>query len=256
MTIADIETLTRFLTKTNTVSLTAANLLILDNKYYEEITGRIIRETAGFRQQRGDMNYTSFPTFTISMSNGVQSYGLDDIETAGQRPLTIMGVEVLDEDGNSHPLSITSLREIRQRGFTFDSYQSTDGRPFQYEIRDNMLSLFPGPDNGVTVTLSNGLIVYYLRTADVFTSAQVSTGTKQPGFPLPWHDLMSYGPATDYAIANALPNANQLQAQYDKRMKEMLDFIAIRGQDDRQIMTGRSIVTNRRHRGHPHHRHF
>src|SRR3990167_6405794 len=106
MTIADIETLTRFLTNTDTTSLTAANLLILENKYYEEVVGRIISETAGAPWQFGDMNYTAFPTFTFNLSNGTQSYDLNDLSTA---PLTIMGIEVQDVGGIWHPLNRITL---------------------------------------------------------------------------------------------------------------------------------------------------
>src|SRR3990167_1103934 len=220
MTIADIEILTRFLTKTNTTSLTAANLLILENKYYEEIVGKIINETSGADWQFGDRNYEAFPTFTITMSNGVAAYDINDVSTT---PLTIAGVEIQDNAGDWHPLTRTSLRKIRESGFAQPEYFPTSGQPIEYELRDSQLVLYPAPDNGVTVTLTNGLRVYYLSTADVFTSAQVTTGTKQPGFPSPWHYLLSWGPAYDIAVTNGLPNANSFKNKYDSGLKEMLD---------------------------------
>lgn len=236
MTIADIETLTRFLTKTNTTSLTAANLLILENKYYEEIVGRILTETAQGEWGFGDKNYTAFPTFTVTMTNGTAAYDLNDWSTD---PLVILAVEVADQNGDWHPLERTSLRQIREGGLAQPEYYPTSGRPIEYELRDNMLVLYPAPDNAVTVTLTNGLRLYYLRKADSFTSAQVTTGTKEPGFPSPWHDMLSYGPAYDYAITNGLPNAPFFKAEYDKRMKELLQFIGRRDADLRPIMTAR-----------------
>ena len=237
MTIADIETLTRFLTKTNTTSLTAANLLILENKYYEEITGRIITETAGMGDW-GDLNYTAFPTFTMTMTNSTAEYDLNAISTT---PLAILGVEVLDEDGIWHPLRRITLDEIRKKGYAQVEYQKTDGQPNEYEIRDSQIVLYPAPDNGVTVTLTAGLKIFYLRTADVFTSAQVTTGTKTPGFPSPWHDMLSYGPAFDYALTNGLPNALLFKAEYDKRMTELLKFISKRDRDTSRVMTPEPI---------------
>ena len=241
MTIADIETLARLLVGADTNSLTPAQLLILDNKYYEEITGKIIAETAGAEQQRGDFNYTSFPNFPISMTNSESSYGLDDIETAGARPLTIMGVEVIDQNGDEHVVYPISFRKIRERGFALDNYSSTDGLPNEYLIWDNIIRLFPAPDDGVSVTLTNGLIIYYLRTADVFTTAQQTTGTKLPGFPTPWHYLMSYGSAADYADAKGLANAERLQRKYNNGLRELLNFISRRDQDIRKVMTGKTI---------------
>lgn len=236
MTIADIETLTRFLTRTNTTSLTAAQLLILENKYYEEVTGRIMTETAGNQGGWGDLNYAAFPTFTLSMTNSNEFYDLNAISTT---PLVIMGVEVANNSGDWRPLKRITLADIQRQGIAQPEYFSTDGTPIEYEIRDSQLVLYPAPDNGVTVTLTNGLRIYYLRTADVYTSAQVTTGTKTPGFPSPWHDLLSYGPAYDYALANGLPTANHFKAEYDKRMKELLEFIGKRDQDQRPVMKPR-----------------
>jgi hypothetical protein len=227
MTIANIESLTRFLTNTDTTSLSAANLLILENKYYEEVTGLILSETAGAQNQHGDLNYGAFPTFSINLVAGTQSYSLKDFSSV---PLVYLGVEVLDENGNPHVLRKTSIREIHKTDTAFDDYQSTDGLPSEYEIRDGEIVLYPAPA-AANVTTSNGLILYYLRTADVFTSAQVSTGTKVPGFPSPWHDLLSWGPAYDYALANGLPNADRFKREYNTRLQELLDFISRRDQD-------------------------
>lgn len=238
MNIENIETLTRFLTNTNTTSLTAANLLILENKYYEEITGRILTETAGREGGWGDLNYSAFPTFTITMSNGVRAYDLNAISTT---PLQILGVEVQDQDSNWHPLDRITLADIHKLEIGEVDYLETNGRPIEYLIRDSQIALYPTPDNGVSVTLSSGLKIFYTRTADIFTSAQVTTGTKVPGFPAPWHDMLSYGPAYEYAIANGLPTANQFKAEYDRKMKDMLAFISKRDQDTRPVMSNKPI---------------
>ena len=236
MIIADIEILTRLLVNKNSTSLTAAQLLILENKYYEEINGRILAEMGG--RDWGDLNYTAFPTFTISMTNGTRAYDLNAISTT---PLQILGVEVQDQDSNWHPLDRITLADIHKLEIGEVDYQETNGRPREYIIRDSQLALYPAPDNGVSVTLTNGLKIFYTRTADVFTSAQVTTGTKTPGFPAPWHDMLSYGPAYDIAVTEGLPNARQLRAEYDRKMRELLDFISRRNQDVRPIMTTRGI---------------
>ena len=239
MNIADINTLTRFLTKTDTTSYTAAQLLIAVNRSYERIVGKIIEETSGARLQFGDFNYTAFPTFTLNLVNGTQQYALTDLSTD---PLTIMGVEVLDNNGEQRLLTRTSLAEIHAKGIEFDNYQSTDGLPNEYEIRDNFIVLYPAPATA-NVTLTNGLIVYYLRTAQVFTSAEVTTGTKEPGFPSPYHDIIAYEAAYLYGIANGLPNTALFKVEMDRKEKELLRFISKRDQDEssRPIMTNKKI---------------
>jgi len=242
MTIANIETLTRLLTDTTTTTLTAAQLLILENKYYEEIVGKIISETSGASWQFGDFNYTAFPTFTVTMTADQAVYDLRDWGTTDASTiLTIMGVEVADENGDWHRLDRVSLKQIQECGFTYSEYSQSSARPTEYEIRDNILVLHPAPDNGVNVTLSSGLKLYFLRTADKFTSAEQSTGTKEPGFPSPWHDLLSWGPAYDYAMTRSFSNAVRFKEEYDRKLKQMLNFIARRDQDIRPILTMKRI---------------
>ena len=247
MTIADIERLTRYLTNTGTTAATsalaAADILILENKYYEEVMARIVAETAGSDFQNGDINYTGFPTFPITMSNGVAAYDwVNDITKTSPLTatglLTIMGVEVLDNGGIWHPLDRISLREIHERGSAQPEYQKTNGQPTEYELRDNMLVLYPAPDNGVTVTLASGLRIYYLRTAQIFTSTEVTTGTKEPGFPSPFHDLMSYGPASDYMYSQEnFALGDRYKRLYEEKLQKLLDFISRRDQAVRSKLT-------------------
>ena len=239
MTIADIQTLTRFLTNTNSTSFTDANLLILVNNSYERIVGKLIVATSGGQWPFGDSNYTAFPDYITDLVNSQAEYDLDAIFT--DTPLNIMGVEILDDSGNYQPARPITLRKIREMGFSQSQYFEDDGFPLEYEKRENILVLYPAPDNGVTVTLTNGLKIFYLRTADVYTSAEVSTGTKTPGFPSPWHDIISYESAYNYAIANGLPNANFLKAEVDRKEKELLAFISERNQDERKVMTPKKI---------------
>lgn len=251
MTIANIQTLARLLTRTDTTSYTAAQLLIATNASYERITGKIITETAGGSMPHGDLNYTAFPTFPVTMTNSTAEYDLRDWLTAEDSgstsansfPLVILGAEVLDNTGIWHPLSRTSFREIRGSGIAQPEYHKTDGQPKEYELRDNLLVLYPAPDNGVTVTLTNGLRLYYLHTADLFTSSEVTTGTKEPGFPSPWHDIIAYEAAYTYAISVSPPldNAQYLLKEVQRKEKELFNFIGKRDQDSRPIMSGKGI---------------
>ena len=249
MTIANLQTFIRYLTNTDSVSLTDANLLIFINQKYEGIVGNLIAETAGAIWQFGDINYTAFPTYTMDLVSGQATYDISSLITttnqqtiAQTRPLTIMGVEVVDNNGNSHPLEPITLQEIRESGFGQPDYFETDGRPQYYEKREYMLVLYPAPDNGVNVTLTNGLRIFFLRTANIYTSAEVTTGTKQPGFPSPWHDALAYAVAYIVAIANGLPNANQLKNQKEEKYKKLLAFISRNNQDDRHIMSNKPIA--------------
>lgn len=238
MTIADLNTLARLLCNTDTTSYTAANLLIAVNASYERLIGKIHAETMAGDWKFGDFNYTAFPSFTASMTNGTQSYDLQDWGTTDEEiVLAILGVEVLDNTGIWHPIEPITLEDIRRQGLAQSEFLKTNGRPIYYEKRDNLIVLYPAPDNGVSVTLTNGLRIFHLRTADKFTSAEVTTGTKEPGIPSPWHDIIAYEAAYLYAIANQLPNAALLKSEVDRKEKQMMSFISRRNQDNRPILT-------------------
>ena len=243
MTISDINTLTRFLTKTNTTNFTAAQLLIFVNNSYERIVGKLVAQTSGGQMKFGDFNFSASPSFPVTMSTGVSTYDLTDWETNVEEAiLTISGAEVQDNDGNWHTLKPITLDEIHDKGIALSEYKKTNGLPLEYEKRDNLIVLYPAPDNGVSVTLSGGLRIYHLRTADKFTSAEVTTGTKEPGFPSPWHDIISYESSYQYAMANGMPNAGFYKSEMDRKERELMSFIFKRNQDDRPIMTNKPII--------------
>ena len=246
MTIANLQTLVNLLIDGNTNNLSNANFLILINQAYERITGKIISETAGGKWPYGDANYTAFPTFTTALVNSQAEYDINALLGSGTyperfEPLIILGVEVLDNTGIWHPLNPISLEQIRASGIAQVEYYKTDGRPVEYEKREHMIVLYPAPDNGVSVTLSGGLKIFFLRTADTYSETERSTGTKEPGFPSPWHDILAYEAAYYFAMARGLGNLAWLKGEVDRKEKELLKFISRRNQDERPIMMNKPI---------------
>lgn len=237
MTIADINTLSRYLSNTDTTSLTAANLLILINASYERIMGKILTETGGGKWPAGDINYTAFPTYTMNLVNSQAEYQIDSLTGV----LAILGAEVLDNSGNWHKLDPISLKDIHSVGDSQSEFYETDGRPIYYEKRENIVVLYPAPDNGVNVTLTSGLRIFYLRGADSYTSAQVTTGTKEPGFPSPWHDILAYEAAMTYCALYKSDRVPYLRAEMMRKEQELLDFIAFRNPDDDFVITQKGI---------------
>lgn len=233
MTIANLNILARYLADADSTSLTDAQLLIFINKAYERITGKLITVTGNGPWPFGDSNYTAFPTYTMNLTDSTAEYQIDSLTT----PLTVMAVEVKDVNGNFYPLQPITLRDINEMGYAQSEYLETDGKPQRYEKRENMIVLYPAPDNGISVTLTAGLRIFFLRTADTYTSAQVTTGTKEPGFPSPWHDILAYEAALMYCLNYKKDRVPFLIAERDKREKELMDFIGMRNQDERKKMT-------------------
>jgi hypothetical protein len=168
----------------------------------------------------------------MNLVNSQAEYQIDSLTA----PLTIMAVEILDKNSNYYPIKPITLRDIREDGYAQSEFYETDGAPQYYEKRENMVVLYPAPDNGVNVTLTNGLKIFFLRTADTYTSAQVTTGTKEPGFPSPWHDILAYEAALLYCLNYKKDRVAFLMAERDKREKELMDFMGMRNMDERQIL--------------------
>jgi len=188
MHIADINSEARALVDADSTSLTDATLLRRVNAAYEEVAGKLLALNTNWSW--GDSNYTSLPTGLSNLTGGTQAYQLTSAW------LNIKSVQVLDDDGDWHELTPRNLKDLEP----ITEYEATDGMPAEYALREDFVLLFPAPA-AADVTATNGLKLIVDRTADVYTSAEVTTGTKVPGFASPWHVLLSYKMALPYALS-------------------------------------------------------
>lgn len=232
-TISDINTLTRSLTETtgDTDSLSAANLLIYINEAYERVVGWLIVNDG--RWQFDDNNYTDLPEDTGTLVEATR------LVTVNANYLAIEQVLVLDVDGEWRvipPVDKTDYTDI-----PIEEYYGTTGFPEVYDkLSEDTFELFPAPTS-TAVTLASGFKVKYKRTADVFTTAQVTTGTKVPGFASPWHNILAYMAADIYCSLYKPERVAYLRAKTDEMKKEMLKHYSKRDKDDRAIMTNKPI---------------
>lgn len=219
MTIADINAEIRSICDADSASLTDAVLLIRVNNAYEEIVGKLIALNREWNF--GDSNYTSLPTGTKNLVDGTQSYQFDSTW------LNVLRVEVKDAGGIWRLLNPIKLGEIT---VAQGEYQKTSGLPAEYELREDFIILYPPPSSN-NVTLTTGLKVYSQRTADIFTSAQVTTGTKTPGFASPYHILICYKAALIYCASYKKDRVPFILSEITRVEKELLDFYAAKEKD-------------------------
>ena len=245
MNISQINTLARRLSESDTASYSDANLLVDVNNAYEEIVGELIIESAGGNWHFGDSNFTSLPTGLFTLVNSQAEYQLTGNGTTGINTTTpllnFLGASVKDEDGNWNVLKPITLWELLENGIDPVEYFKTDGRPQYYEKREDFLVLYPAPDNGVSVTLVSGLKVFFQRTASVFTSAEVTTGTKIPGFASPYHPLLAYKAALVQCSMYKSERVPILMSEINRMKNDLLLFYAYKEQDMRKVMTMRRI---------------
>lgn len=223
-TIADINLEARALCDADSTSYPDAVLLRRVNQKYEEIVGKLI-QTDG-RWEFDDSNYTDLPIGITTMVADQQDYSFD------VRFLNVLKVEVKNASGvwvEIDQIDKSTTRDI-------SNYQTTSGMPTEYDKLGESIVLYPAPSASAT-TLTAGLKVHYQRTASIFTSAEVTTGTKTPGFASPWHMILAYAAAIPYCMSYKKDRV----ALYEKKVMEMerdlLSFESRRNKDERPRLT-------------------
>ena len=227
MTIADINSEARLLCDADTTSYAAADLLLRVNVAYEQVVGWLI--TADGTWQWDDTNYTNLPIGTQTLVAAQKAYTFND------KFLHLLEVQVKDITGNWKILKPIDQREYSDLQPLDEDFE-TDGLPLYYDkVSDDTIKLFPGPA-AASCTLASGLKIKFKRTADLYTSAQVTTGTKEPGF-ASHHVILAYLAAIPYCMTYKKDRV----ALYEKKVmdlkNELIELYLQREKDKRKIMT-------------------
>ena len=226
MTLADIKNKIYFLTKTNSSSFTAADMLISINNAYEHVASLILK--CDSRWQWDDTNATDLPIATTNLVSGQQDYSLASTH------LSLDRVEIKDSGGNW--ILLTQIDQQLKKGdqaIALGAYQNTNGTPNEYDLVGNSVFLYPAPNYNST----GGLKLYFTRGPTLWSSSDLSTGTAAPGFNSLFHDIIPLWVSYDYAIANSLSSANGLFAQIQLKEKQLYDFYGERNRDVRPRFT-------------------
>lgn len=229
MTIADLNLEARALVDADSESYADATLLRRMNIAYEDTVAKIIG--CDGRWQFDDTNYSTFPIATTDLVNNRADYQFDTTH------LEIERVEVLDNNGIWAELRPIDSSQI---GGALSEYNKTSGMPCEYDKQGKSLVLYPAPSS-TNVTTTAGLKVYFKRTASVFTSAEVATGTKQPGFASPFHVILAYKAALPFALANMPSRAPIIMSEIARLEKEMVKHYSRRELDRRKGLSMRGI---------------
>lgn len=201
MTIAELNSYVSFRANTNTTEYTAANRLISTNRWYEQIVSIILDSMDGWDWD--DSNRTDFPVATSSLVASQQDYAFPS------NLLKIKRVEVSYDGQNwfrAQPLDINQVSDPMNSTANVNNIFSTTS-PY-YDTEFNGIKLYPVP----TATSTSGLKIYYTREPAEFTSTEVTTGTKEPGFAKPFHLMIALGMLYDWYSAKDM-NAGVTRAK-------------------------------------------
>ena len=227
MTFSNIISKVYFLTKTNVTSFPTADLTILANNAMERVVSLIIRadnhwqwdDTTQPTTDQGD-GTGGLPIATTALVANQQDY------TFATSHLEISRVELKDTSGNWRLLTPIDQHDIKT---SLTDYMKTAGQPVRYDKIGASILLYPKPDYSQAASLK----VWFTRPPIYFA---VSDTTKAPGFNTLYHDLVPLWISYDYAMANALPNANQLMVEIVRKEEELLSGYDKRSKDEQKII--------------------
>jgi len=231
MKYADVQKKVYFYTKTNVNSFSDADMVIAINNALERVTSLI--EQADARWQFDDTNQTDLPIGTTTLTLDQQDYG---ISTAH---LSITRVEVKNEQGTWIKLSPIDQVDLYNTSLT--DFLSGSGDPQYYDKIGNSIFLYPKPD----YTQSASLKVWFKRGPVAVTTATLTSTTVGPGFNGLYHELVPLYISQDYAMANGLPNFNQLATEIAKKEDALKEDYALRNKDEHITLRAHQSLSGR-----------
>jgi len=227
--ISDIEAEARALVDADTTSYPAATLLRRENESYERIIGWILEADGTW--QWDDTNYTTQPIGTQTLIADQNNYSFND------KFLEIEEVQILLKDGTWQIIRPIDQKEYSDLVPLTEAFSDSGQPEFYDKISDDTIQLLPAPDNGTSVTLASGLKIKFRRTASIFTSAEVTAGTKVPGFASPFHYAISYMSAIPYAMSYKKDRVSLFEKRVEEYKKDIIRHYSRREQDKRKQMT-------------------
>lgn len=234
MTITDIINSIYIKTKTNSVSYPAADMLIAINNAYERTASLIMR--ADQRWQWDDNNNTDFNIARTNIISGQADY------TLATSHLKITRIEcAVDSTG----LNFQLLTPYDQADETDSLIRlgSLSGVPYRYDELGSSVILDPKPNFNCRLVEEGvaGLILYFQRGPSLFTSGDVSTGTKSPGFNSLYHYLIPLWVSYNFALDNTQPTANGYLTEIMRGEQVLTDDYVGRNNNDHKIITTKKI---------------
>jgi len=232
-TIIDLNAETRALCDADTTSYPAATLLRRINEAYERVVGWLIQADGTWEYD--DSNYTDLPIGTQTLTEAQSAYTFND------KFLQILEVQVMDDEGNWRIIPTIDQKEIAGETPLSETYETAGFPQFYDKVTDDTIKFYPAP-TATNVTLASGLKIRFKRTASVFTSAQVTTGTKVPGFVSTYHYILAYMAAIPYCMSYKKDRVGLYEKRVDDMKKELIDAYSSREKDIRHVMTNEGIL--------------
>ena len=223
MTLSDIKTKARDLVNATVTTYPDANLLIDINLWYQKVATMILE--AQDDSDFDDSNNTTYPQETTVLVDLQRDYPITSA-------LNILQIKRLDisYDGvtwnRARPLDDGAIKQGLPPVTGYTSMDATvDGRftksDPRFDYKYGSIWIYPRAQTG-DAAAGASMVAEFSRAVVPFTASDLSTGVLSPGFDLPFHPMLAYGPAMEFATKRQLPQlqkiVNELQ-DYEARLK-------------------------------------
>lgn len=214
MTLGDVATKARALTHSDTSSYTAANLLIDINIWYQFAVDMIFesQDDSDFDDQRN----TTYPIFTTPLVAAQRDYSIP----VSNQVLKIKRVDIT-YDGLNYFRATPFDDGVPQWGMgnpTMEDANMIKQVP-RYDIKYNSLFIYPLAQAS-DVSAGAQIRIEWERNITPFTAADYTVDPSDSivilGFDAPFHPLVAYGAAYEFANANNLPQLQNIKNDLDR----------------------------------------
>lgn len=194
------------------------------NQAYHKVVSAIL--AVDKRWAWDDSNYTDFPRGVATLVASQHDYTLPAATTSGNAStlLRVQKIAVLDTASKEHLLTLTDATEAE-----LNNRYPSDGLPTVYKLVGNSVKMWPAP-NSTSTTLTSGLIVYFQRSFDEFTTSDT---TQQPGFAATYHDLLQLDASATYLLPINQALAASYLTLFNNRLGQMQEEYAHRNDDSK-----------------------
>jgi len=195
------------------------------NNWYDREVATIL--AADTRWNWDDSNYTDLPIGTADIVSGQSTYQFDPswirvINIQMADATTGAFADMVPDDAEFD--SVVGPEEIT---IPNDPYNPLPITAPGFTVVGGTITL----DTAPTTNIADGLKVYFQRSVKHF-AADGSTDTMSPGFPIPFHRLLSYGPAYDYCLEFTKPQTDAYKGEIEELEDGLSTFMSERYKSD------------------------
>lgn len=211
----------------NVSAYTTAIKLIDINQAFDDYQNLVKRSAGSW--QADDTNHTKYPNMTFNLVLNQKDYNFT-VDEQGNQVQDIYRVEVMCANGKWKVLRMVNEMSYED---AISNIDTMTGEPDEYYITANGIFLVVASNYAQT----NGIRMFFTRSPNYFTTADVVAETKSPGIPNGHHKYLFWKPAYWYWMPIDTNKANTFKVLVDELEKDILHEYANRMRDETLVMT-------------------